>query len=87
MAVLKIGITDIAPIIPQAGHVQRVTQEDSRRQPSSVRLQPYRSYAPPREESITCRETTTGTYEAVLGADPVLREQSSRKGQIIDLWI
>jgi len=41
------------------------------------------------EESITCRETSAGTYEAILtGNDLAVHGKATdKKGQIIDLWI
>jgi hypothetical protein len=87
MAALRIGATDITPVIPQAGRVEQAVREATRRPSVPLRPQPFSLYASRREESITCRETATGAYEAILGNDPVLQEPSSRKGQIVDLWI
>ena len=87
MAALKIGATFATPVIIQTGRVQQEAQEANRRPPVPLRPQSYSVYASRREDSITCHETVTGTYEAILGNDPVLHEPSSRKGQIVDLWI
>ena len=83
----KIGNTDITSITPQAGHTQRTTQDAFRRSSKLIPPPLNRLYNARREESITCQETATGTYEAILGNDPVFLEPSSRKGQIIDFWI
>jgi len=87
MAAIKIGAMDVLPVAVQNANVQRAAQEGARRQAASARPKPFNPYVYYRHESITCRETGAGTYEAVLGNDLVVHEQVSLKGQIVDLWI
>ncbi len=89
MAVLKIGTTDVAPVVAQTNPTGRAAQEAARQQSRAPRQKPHIPYSVRQEESITCRETSAGTYEAILtGNDPAIHGRAeNRKGQIIDLWI
>jgi hypothetical protein len=89
MTSIKIGYSNSVSAVPQTGVAARVAQEVSRQQMRVLHGRPAMPYGINREESITCRETTAGTYEAVLsGIEPAIYgPASSRKGQIVDLWI
>ncbi len=87
MAAIKIGAMDVTPVVPQTGSVSQAARDAARRQVAALRPKSYNPYASYREESITCRETTAGTYEAVLGSDLVVHDQGGRKGQLVDFWI
>jgi hypothetical protein len=89
MAVMKIGTTDVVPVVAQTNPAGRVAQEAARQQSRVSRQKPHTPYSVHQEESITCRETSTGTYEAILtGNDLAIHGKAEdRKGQIIDLWI
>lgn len=89
MVSMKTGYSGAVAAVPQMNAAERVAQQYARQQ---GRVLPLRSAAPygiNREDSITCRETTAGTYEAVLSSmEPtVYGPTSSSKGQIVDLWI
>ena len=87
MASIKIGATDVTPISPQTGNVNQAAREIARSQVAPARSRPFNPYAAVRQDAITCRETVTGTYEAILGSDAVIHDQIPQKGQIIDFWV
>jgi len=78
---------ELAPISHQTSPINRVGREviwQQRSLPKLTILHPYTSY---REESITCRETTTGTFECISGNDQGSYGRSGYKGQMIDIWV
>jgi hypothetical protein len=84
---MEIRSIKLAPIVPQSGNIVRASRVIAHRQSPPLMPKAYNPYAASWEESITCRETTTGTYEAISGNDSVILEQSNRKGQIVDIWL
>ncbi|MDD5171224.1 MAG: hypothetical protein PHN75_20575 [Syntrophales bacterium] len=86
-ALMKIGRTEITPVVSQTGYVGRADRELARQQGGLRAKSSYASYPSDREESITCRETSSGTYEAILKGDSLVQESLGYKGRIIDFWI
>lgn len=89
MAAMKIGYSGAVSAIPQMDAAERAAQQVARQQARVLHAKPMNPYGINKAEAITCRETTTGSYEAVLsGMEPANYDvDSSCKGQIVDLWI
>jgi hypothetical protein len=84
---MEIRSIELIPIFPQPGNINRVSRAVDCRQSSLLRPKGSNPYISNWKESITCHETTTGTYEAISANDPATLEGNSHKGQLIDIWL
>jgi len=84
---MKIRSVELAPSVPPTGNINPASRGFAHRQASLLYLKNYSPYSLYKEESITLRETQTGTYEVIAGNDAVILERACRKGQVIDFWI
>ena len=77
----------MTPVVTQTGPLERQNRDAVRDQNIYTRPTPYTSYVSSREDAIPCRETSSGTYEVLLGGDAVTQTSPGRKGQLVDFWV
>lgn len=89
MSAMKIGYSGPVSAVPQRVSAERSAQQLAQQKARVLQGKTVSAYGINKEDAITCRETAAGSYEAIIsGTDPaVFGFDSSRKGQLVDLWI